>query len=65
MTCKFYHITCVILERAQSVLSGGGKQGFEGAISEDSFILDGVGAFGSVQSERGLTYVEVPLSGHM
>ncbi|KAG1800316.1 Alpha/Beta hydrolase protein [Suillus plorans] len=34
-------------------------------IANDSFILDGVGAYGSMHSERGLTYYEVALSGHM
>ncbi|KAH8990934.1 alpha/beta-hydrolase [Lactarius hatsudake] len=31
----------------------------------DSFIVDGVGAFGTVQSERGLTFYEVAITGHM
>ncbi|KAG8218065.1 Alpha/Beta hydrolase protein [Butyriboletus roseoflavus] len=34
-------------------------------IANDSFIVDGIGAFGSMHSERGLTYIEVDLSGHM
>jgi carboxypeptidase D len=42
---------------------GGGKQGFQFPIVEDSFIVDGVGAFGTMQSERGLLYVELPLAG--
>jgi carboxypeptidase D len=50
---------------AKRVCIGGGKQGFQERITLDSFILDNVGAFGSVQSERGLTYVELPLTGHM
>jgi carboxypeptidase D len=40
-------------------------QGFRQPIVNDSFIVDGVGALGNVQSERGLTYVEVALAGHM
>ncbi|KAF8264855.1 alpha/beta-hydrolase [Lactarius quietus] len=43
----------------------GGLQGFQQPIADDSFIVDGVGALGSMHSERGLTYVEVALSGHM
>ncbi|KAF9224577.1 hypothetical protein BS17DRAFT_780069 [Gyrodon lividus] len=42
-----------------------GLQGFQTPISSDSFIVDGVGAYGSMHSERGLTYYEVALSGHM
>ena len=49
----------------KSVLIGGGLQGFQNPIVEDSFILDNVGAFGTKQSERNLTYIELPLSGHM
>jgi carboxypeptidase D len=40
-------------------------QGFQTPIAQDSFIVDGIGAFGNVQTERGLTYVEIPLAGHM
>ena len=40
-------------------------QGFQQPIANDSFIVDGVGALGNMHSERGLTYVEVALSGHM
>ncbi|KAH9997012.1 Alpha/Beta hydrolase protein, partial [Russula vinacea] len=43
----------------------GGAQGFRKAPVPDSFILDGVGAAGTVQSERGLTFYELPLTGHM
>lgn len=43
---------------------GGGKQGFQNPIVTDSFLVDGVGAFGTMQSERGLTYIEVVLAGH-
>ncbi|KAF9224578.1 alpha/beta-hydrolase [Gyrodon lividus] len=41
-----------------------GLQGFQTPICKDSFIVDGVGAYGSMHSERGLTYYEVVLSGH-
>ncbi|KAH9989964.1 hypothetical protein BJV77DRAFT_963663 [Russula vinacea] len=43
----------------------GGMQGFQTPIAQDSFIVDGVGALGRMHSERGLTYVEAELSGHM
>jgi len=42
-----------------------GKQGFQTPIATDSFLVDGVGALGTSHTERGLTYVEVELSGHM
>ncbi|KZT13238.1 alpha/beta-hydrolase [Laetiporus sulphureus 93-53] len=42
-----------------------GAQGFQTPIASDSFIIDGVGSLGSVHSERGLTYFEVELAGHM
>ncbi|KAG2038256.1 Alpha/Beta hydrolase protein [Suillus americanus] len=42
-----------------------GLQGFQTPIAHDSFIVDGVGAYGTMHSERGLTYYEVALSGHM
>lgn len=47
------------------VLIGGGMQGFQDSIVQDSFIVDTIGALGNVQSERGLTYAEIELSGHM
>jgi carboxypeptidase D len=50
---------------ANSVLIGGGRQGFHSSILQDSFIVDGIGALGNKHSERKLTYVEVSLSGHM
>ena len=50
---------------ANSVFIGGGLQGFQAPIVQDSFIVDGVGALGNKQSERKLTYIEIPLSGHM
>ncbi|KAF8577181.1 alpha/beta-hydrolase [Ramaria rubella] len=42
-----------------------GKQGFQTPIQNDSFLVDGVGALGQMHQERGLTYFEVQLSGHM
>ncbi|KZT23189.1 alpha/beta-hydrolase [Neolentinus lepideus HHB14362 ss-1] len=42
-----------------------GAQGFHTAPANDSFIVDGMGALGTAHTERGLTYVEVALSGHM
>ncbi|KAI0301889.1 Alpha/Beta hydrolase protein [Multifurca ochricompacta] len=42
-----------------------GKQGFHKHIVEDSFIVDGVGSLGNMHSERGLSYVEISLAGHM
>ncbi|KAH9978148.1 alpha/beta-hydrolase [Lactifluus volemus] len=46
-------------------MTWGGKQGFQTPMVPDSFIVDGVGALGSVQNERGLTYVEINQAGHM
>jgi hypothetical protein len=45
--------------------TGAGKQGFQKPLVNDSFLVDGMGPLGNVQSERGLTYYEVSLSGHM
>lgn len=45
--------------------TGNGLQGFQTPIENGSFLLDGVGSFGQMHSERGLTYFEVDLSGHM
>ncbi|KAI0303049.1 Alpha/Beta hydrolase protein [Russula brevipes] len=42
-----------------------GKQGFDNAPVPDSFVVDEMGAMGTVHTERGLTYVEVVLAGHM
>lgn len=50
---------------AKWVCVGGEKQGFQHPIATDSFIVDGVGAFGTVQSERKLTYVELSITGHL
>ncbi|KAG2108312.1 Alpha/Beta hydrolase protein [Suillus cothurnatus] len=47
------------------IFQGNGLQGFQTPIADDSFIVDGVGAYGTMHSERGLTYYEVALSGHM
>ncbi|KAH9065161.1 alpha/beta-hydrolase [Lactarius deliciosus] len=41
-----------------------GMQGFQKPLLNDSFVVDGVGALGKMQSERGLTYVEISLAGH-
>jgi len=46
-------------------MTWGGVQGFQVSPKNDSFIVDGMGAMGTVQSERSLTYYEVSLSGHM
>ncbi|KAF8905762.1 Alpha/Beta hydrolase protein [Gymnopilus junonius] len=46
-------------------MTWGGLQGFQTPIANDSFIVDGVGALGTIHTERGLTYFEVELSGHM
>ncbi|EKM76102.1 hypothetical protein AGABI1DRAFT_45474 [Agaricus bisporus var. burnettii JB137-S8] len=56
MTCTFFHLFSSLWN---------GKQGFQTPIEDDSFIIDGVGALGNSHTERGLTYVEVALSGHM
>jgi len=45
-------------------MTWGGLQGFQKPIAQDSFLVDGIGALGNMQSERNLTYVEVVLSGH-
>jgi hypothetical protein len=42
-----------------------GLQGFQTPIANDSFIVDGIGALGRTHTERGLTYYEVALCGHM
>ncbi|KAH9928842.1 Alpha/Beta hydrolase protein [Fomitopsis serialis] len=42
-----------------------GLQGFQTSITNDSFVVEGVGALGNAHYERGLAYVEVALSGHM
>ncbi|KAN0139502.1 Alpha/Beta hydrolase fold [Lactarius tabidus] len=47
------------------LFKGCGEQGFQTAPVPDSFIVDGVGAFGTVQSERGFTFYEVEITGHM
>ena len=45
--------------------TGNGKQGFQTPIQNDSFVVDGMGALGTTHTERGLTFYEVALSGHM
>ncbi|KAF8999389.1 Alpha/Beta hydrolase protein [Cyathus striatus] len=42
-----------------------GQQGFQTPILNDTLIVDGMGAMGTAHSERGLTFFEVQLSGHM
>ncbi|KAF8520026.1 Alpha/Beta hydrolase protein [Hysterangium stoloniferum] len=42
-----------------------GKQGFQTPIAKDSFLVDGIGALGNMHQERGLTYIEISLAGHM
>jgi hypothetical protein len=42
-----------------------GQQGFQTPIANDSFLVDGIGALGRTHTERGLTYYEVALCGHM
>lgn len=68
MTCAYHRINSSripFLIFFFSFSKGGGAQGFQKAPIPDSFILNGVGAAGTVQSERGLTFYELPLTGHM
>ncbi|KAF8164723.1 alpha/beta-hydrolase [Crassisporium funariophilum] len=46
-------------------MTWGGLQGFQTPIANDSFLVDGIGSLGTTHTERGLTYFEVELSGHM
>ncbi|KZS90898.1 alpha/beta-hydrolase [Sistotremastrum niveocremeum HHB9708] len=46
-------------------MTWGGMQGFQTPIEDDSFVVDGMGVMGTTHTERGLTYFEVVLSGHM
>ena len=58
----------LIAEGARIVLQNmtwGGVQGFQNPLSPDSFVIDGLGAYGTMQSERKLTYYEVSITGHM
>ncbi|KAJ7735124.1 alpha beta-hydrolase [Mycena maculata] len=58
----------LIAEGARIVIQNmtwNGLQGFQTPILNDSFIVDGQGALGTAHTERGLTYLEVELSGHM
>ena len=66
MTCVYlWLLHKSVLSLINIFLTGGGKQGFQKPIDQDSFIVDGIGALGNLHSERGLTYIEVVLSGHM
>ena len=65
MTCEFpLRLLCREIFKIFGLL-GGGKGGFQRAPKPDSFIVDGIGAVGTVQNERKLAYYEVVLSGHM
>ncbi|KIJ45862.1 hypothetical protein M422DRAFT_74935 [Sphaerobolus stellatus SS14] len=46
-------------------MTWGGMQGFQTPIQTESFVVDGMGVMGNMHNERGLTYYEVALSGHM
>ncbi|KNZ76878.1 Carboxypeptidase cpdS [Termitomyces sp. J132] len=64
MTCELRTIL-LYFDHYTEIILGNGRQGFQTPIANDSFIVDGVGALGNTHNERGLTYVEVQLSGHM
>jgi carboxypeptidase D len=62
----------ILFSAVVSVLTGGRSmtqgraQGLWRPIKSSNFIVDGFGpAAGNMHAERGLTYVEVVLSGHM
>lgn len=61
----FFSRTTRMLFDAISSMTWNGLQGFQMPIANDSFLVDGVGALGTTHTERGLTYYEVELSGHM
>ncbi|TBU48753.1 alpha/beta-hydrolase [Dichomitus squalens] len=42
-----------------------GLQGFQTPIEDESFLVDDMGVFGNMHTERGLTFVEFYYSGHM
>ena len=67
MTCERHFGNNISWELAELILCflGDGMQGFQTPIIEESLIVDNVGVLGNVHSERGLTYVEVELAGHM
>ena len=65
MTCEQRAVQLGRWKAANASVSGNGQQGFQTPIEEDSFIVDGMGALGTTHTERGLTYFEVALSGHM
>ncbi|KAF4574381.1 hypothetical protein EYR36_005715 [Pleurotus pulmonarius] len=54
-----------VISLLTSNLLGNGLQGFQTPIQNDSFLIDGMGALGTAHTERGLTFLEVELSGHM
>ncbi|KAI0655251.1 alpha/beta-hydrolase [Cubamyces menziesii] len=57
--------TRIVIQNVSLSMTWEGKQGFQKPIQNDSLIVDGMGALGTAHSERGLTYYEVALSGHM
>ncbi|KIJ33176.1 hypothetical protein M422DRAFT_183566 [Sphaerobolus stellatus SS14] len=57
--------TRIAIQKLNLTLIGNGLQGFQTPIQNESFIVDGMGVMGNLHSERGLTYYEVALSGHM
>lgn len=70
--CRWGSMTCEWnVQRSQRIWwtnctgTGNGLQGFQKPIEVDSFVVDGMGALGSTHTERGLTYFEVALAGHM
>ncbi|PPQ62919.1 hypothetical protein CVT24_006159 [Panaeolus cyanescens] len=46
-------------------MTWGGAQGFQKPIEEESFTVKNMGVYGSMHTERKLTYVEFFFSGHM
>ena len=65
LTCECYFRNVWQVGEILTFSKGAGKQGFQNPIVKDSFLIDNGGALGTVQSERGLTYIEVALAGHM
>ncbi|KAJ7661534.1 alpha/beta-hydrolase [Mycena polygramma] len=58
----------LIAEGARIVIQNmtwNGMQGFQTPIANDSLLVDGVGSLGTAHTERGLSFLEVELSGHM
>ena len=64
---SFHILICEIWTRTDDFCSmtWNGQQGFQTPIANDSFLVDGIGALGRTHTERGLTYYEVALCGHM